>query len=238
MDICADRCCACRSAGSGLAVKVLSTNTGRPQAYTFQDLTVRSSMRRESVPTGIQVRFKGVDGDEFSSPLLHGVNASAVYAYSAATFPQWTVRYEQKVGAGNFGENLTVDELDESHFFAGDEWTVGTARLRVSGPRYPCNRLNACFQRADAMSVFTEVRRPGVYFEVVGEGFIRPGDELVLARRSGQRWSVIQIFDLLTARKILPYGDDVRAAFSAIAIDADVPDLFRTQFQKALAASR
>ena len=219
-------------------MKVLSTNTGRPQTYTFQDLTVRSSMRRESVPAGIQVHFKGVDGDEFSSPLLHGVNASAVYAYSAATFPQWTVRYEQKVGAGNFGENLTMDELDESHFFAGDEWMVGTARLRVSGPRYPCNRLNACFQRADAMHLFAEVRRPGVYFEVVNEGFIRPGDELVLARSSGQHWSVIQIFDLLTARKLPPYAEDVRAAFFAIVIDTDVPELFRAQFQKALAASR
>lgn len=219
-------------------MKVLSTNTGRPQTYTFQDLTVRSSMRRESVPAGIQVHFKGVDGDEFSSPQLHGVNSSAVYAYSAATFPEWSIRYQQQVSAGNFGENLTVDEIDENQFFAGDEWTVGSVRLRVSGPRYPCNRLNACFQRADAMHLFAEVRRPGVYFEVVNEGFIRPGDELVLARSSGQRWSVIQIFDLLTARKLPPYAEDVRAAFSAIVIDTDVPELFRAQFQKALAASR
>lgn len=219
-------------------MKVLSTNIGRPQTYTFGDFTVRSSMRRESVPTGIQVRFKGVDGDEFSSPQLHGVNASAVYAYSAATFPEWSARYEQTVGAGNFGENLTVDEFDESEFFAGDEWAVGSVRLRVSGPRYPCNRLNACFQRADAMSVFTEVRRPGVYFEVVTEGFIRPGDELALVKRSGQRWSAIQIFDLLTARKTPPYRDDICAAFSAIATDADVPELFRSRFQKSIAAGR
>lgn len=238
MDICADRCGACRSAGSGLAVKVLSTNTGRPQTYTFQDLTVRSSMRRESVPTGIQVRFKGVDGDEFSSPQLHGVNASAVYAYSAATFPEWSIRYKQKVSTGNFGENLTVDEIDENQFFAGDEWTVGSVRLRVSGPRYPCNRLNACFQRADAMRLFAEVRRPGVYFEVLSEGLIRPGDQLALAKRSGQRWSVIQIFDLLTARKLPPYTEEIRAAFSSIVADNDVPELFRAQFQKALVASR
>ena len=43
---------------------------------------------------------------------------------------------------GAFGENLSVDGLDEQSVCLGDEWQIGSARFAVSQGRQPCWKLN------------------------------------------------------------------------------------------------
>lgn len=182
-------------------MRVVSTNTGKTRTYEFNGATVSSSMRREPTLDGLTIHFARVEGDKFAVPKMHGIKEAVVYAFSASVFPELSRLLTQEVSVGNVGENLTIDELDESKIFIGDEYEVGSARLLVTGPRYPCNRLNFCFQREDAQTLFAELRRPGVYFEVLKEGHAHRGDELKLVKSTGGEMSVLDLFDALTARK-------------------------------------
>lgn len=219
-------------------MRVISTNTGKPKTYELNGQTVSSSMRRDPTLLGLMVHFDHVEGDRFAVPKIHGIREAVVYAYSAATFPELSKLYTQDVGAGNVGENLTMDEILESEFMIGDEYQIGETRLRVSGPRYPCNRLNFCFQRENAMDLFAQFRRPGVYFEVLQEGRIQSGDELKRLKAGGGDVSVLQMFDHLTTLKQVSAGkltrESVRPLCEKIVRNYLIPEFLRSRFQKML----
>lgn len=217
-------------------MRVISTNTGRPRTYEWNGVTVRSSMRRDPTLDGLRIHFDRVEGDRFAVPKLHGIKEAVVYAFSAATFQTLSDLYAQPVGAGNVGENLTVDELLESEMMIGDEYDIGTARLRVTGPRYPCNRLNFCFQRENAMDLFREFRRPGVYFEVTREGHVQVGDVLSLAKSAGGDISVLALFDYLSALKdfragLIPH-ETIQPICEKVVKNHFVPIFHRERFQR------
>jgi MOSC domain-containing protein YiiM len=219
-------------------MRVISTNTGKPQTYEFNGATVRSSIRRSPTLDGIEVKFDRVEGDKFAVAKYHGIKEAVVYAYSAATFPALAKLFAQEVDVGNVGENLTCTELLESEFMIGDEYEVGNVRLRVSGPRYPCNRLNFGFQRADAMDLFVTFRRPGVYFEVLREGHIAVGDTLTLVKSAGGRVSVLDLYDNLTTLKQVAAGrispERAQSVCEAMVADRLIPSYIREKFEKVL----
>ena len=49
---------------------------------------------------------------------------------------------------GMFGENLTVEGLDESIMRIGDIYKIGNAIVQVSQPREPCYKLGVRFGNA------------------------------------------------------------------------------------------
>lgn len=106
-------------------MRVVSTNTGKTRSYELQGVTVRSSMRRSPTLDGLRIYFDHVENDVFSLPKIHGIKEAVVYAFSASTFNDFERMYEQDVTAGNVGENLTMDALDESLMIVGDEYEVG-----------------------------------------------------------------------------------------------------------------
>jgi len=217
-------------------MRVISTNVGKPESYEFNGTTVKSSMRRRPTLGELRVHFDRVEGDGFAVPSFHGIKEAVVYAFSAAAFAGLSRLYTQDVGAGNVGENLTMDELLEAEIMVGDEFEIGEVRLRATGPRYPCNRLNFCFQRENAMDLFAQHRRPGVYFEVLREGLIRKGDVLKLVKSAGGTLSVLGLFDNLTALKEVVAGKRTRAEVKPIAdamvANLLVPEYIRARFQK------
>lgn len=219
-------------------MRVISTNTGKPTTYEFNGATVRSSMRRSPTLGELVVKFDHVEGDRFAVPKYHGIKESVVYAYSAAVFPELSKLYTQEVGAGHVGENLTCEELLESECMIGDEYEVGEVRLRVTAPRYPCNRLNFCFQRANAMDLFVTLRRPGVYFEVLREGTIRVGETLTLVKSAGGDVSILDLYDNLTVLKQVASGkvkrDLAKPICEAMVANRLLPTYIREKFQKLL----
>ncbi len=218
-------------------MRVISTNTGKTKSYEFNGVTVRSSMRRQPTPDGLAIHFDHVEGDTFAVTKHHGIKEAVVYAFSASVFADLARVYSQVVTAGNVGENLTMDSLDESLVMIGDEYDVGTARLRATGPRYPCNRLNFCFQRGNAMELFGRIRRPGVYFEVVREGRAAVGDELLLVQSTDGDISVLDLFDGLTALKDWAAGrlrdEDIKPTVQRVLGSALIPEYHRAKFRNA-----
>ena len=85
---------------------------------------------------------RGFDGDGQADVVKHGGLDKAVCAYPADHYPEW----RRTLGItpfdfGAFGENLTIDGLDEQTVCIGDVWSLVDAQVQVSVPRSPCWKL-------------------------------------------------------------------------------------------------
>ncbi len=217
---------------------VLSTNTGGPKEYSFNGTTIRSSMQRTAVAGGIRVTFNCVIGDKFDAAKVHGVRESVVYGLASDFFPDISSALERPVTIGSFGENLTMDHLDEAKVMIGDEYEAGSVRLKVTGPRSPCNRLNFAFQNSAAQDCFIQFGRPGVYFEVLQEGEIKIGDVLRLSESRHSKYSVSELFRLWKIQREVALGrreiETVREEFRQLVADDSISEFLRSRFRKSI----
>lgn len=190
-------------------IKILSVNTGVPRSYTLDGVTLETSMIR--VPQDkIYVETRRVVGDIFSGSNIHGVPEAVVYALSLDRYDYWSTYLGYKVGIGFFGENLSIDILREEEIFLGDEFIAGTTALRVTGPRYPCNRLNFVSNNKNTRDHFAEKAWPGVYFEVIKQGEISPKNQLLLKKRVQDKVSVQDLFlALRSLERREPLNDNI-----------------------------
>jgi ferredoxin-NADP reductase/MOSC domain-containing protein YiiM len=127
------------------------------------------------VPEPWLISAEGAVGDE------RAVHPDKIYLFARSAYDYWGEQLGIDPDSwpdGFFGENLTVDELDETATHIGDVFAVGDeVRLEVVGARTPCLKLAwrlqqpRTFQRTFALS-----RHTGAYLGVLAAGTVRPGD--------------------------------------------------------------
>ena len=167
--------------------RILSVNVGMPQPVQVRDRAVLTSIFKSAVLGRRRVVRHNIEGDRQSDLTVHGGQYKAVYCYPSENYPFWK---EQLPGAdlpyGMFGENLTTEGLLEDEAYIGDQFRFGSAILQVTQPRMPCFKLGIRFNRSDIVKRFWQAGRPGIYFSIVEEGDLAPGDpvQLVLSAAS------------------------------------------------------
>nr|WP_255603525.1 MOSC domain-containing protein [Oscillochloris sp. ZM17-4] len=159
-------------------MRVISVNVGRPQTLEWQGRTVSTAIFKAPVAGAVVVRGQNLAGDEQADLTVHGGRHKAVYLYPSEHYAYWRAELPGvELGWGAFGENLTVEGLDES-IAVGDLLEVGTALLRVTEARMPCYKLGLRFGRPDMTKRFLQSRRTGFYAAIEREGELRAGDEI------------------------------------------------------------
>ena len=122
----------------------------------------------------------------------------ACYLYGENHYPFWKEHYPNlNWSYGMFGENLTVEELDETKINIGDTYKVGTALVQVCQPRQPCFKLGIKFQDPGVLKRFIASAYSGIYLRVLEEGKVKKGDVLELMHREGNGLTVSDVFSLL-----------------------------------------
>ena len=119
----------------------------------------------------------GVAGDR------RAVHPDKLYAFSRASYTHWGAELGVEPSRwpdGFFGENLTLDTLDEQALRIGDVFTLGAeVRLFVAGARNPCLKLSWRLGQPPAFQErFARSGHAGAYFGVETTGRVRPGDRL------------------------------------------------------------
>jgi MOSC domain-containing protein YiiM len=162
-------------------MKLVSLNAGQPQQHEWNGRVIRTSIFKTPVTGPCRVSFLNIEGDEQADLRVHGGANKAVYAYDLSHYEHWKqVLYREHWEYGLFGENLTTEGLRDEDAKIGDVYQIGTAKLQVVQPRFPCTKLNVRFHLPDMMERFVEQRRNGIYFRVIEEGFVEAGDEIKL----------------------------------------------------------
>jgi MOSC domain-containing protein YiiM len=128
------------------------------------------------------VGFSGVAGDFVGNGRHHGGSGQAVYAFAREELDHWARELGRTIAPGLFGENLTTVGVDVDAAEQGDTWRVGSALLRVTGPRVPCATFAARMGERAWVRRFTERGRSGCYLAVEQAGRIAPGDPVAVGR--------------------------------------------------------
>ncbi|WP_246195694.1 MOSC domain-containing protein [Halopolyspora algeriensis] len=136
----------------------------------------------------------GVRGDTVADTDHHGGGYQALYAFDVEDLRFWSAELGRELVPGNAGENLTLSGCDSSEAVIGQRWRIGTAVLRVTGPRIPCTVFAGFWDIPGLVKRFTAAGRPGAYFAVEKRGEIRAGDSVEMLSRPEHGVTVADYF--------------------------------------------
>lgn len=176
-------------------MKILAVSVGQPITIQWKNKDISTSIFKSPVSAPVSVKKLNIDGDRQADLNVHGGLDKAVYAYSHDTYSWWQKELQvENLPFGSFGENLTIDQLDEKMIFVGDLFEVGTCQLQAVQPRIPCYKLEIKFKNQNVIQKFNEHHRCGVYFRVIKEGVIQAGDSLKLIDAEKIKVSISELF--------------------------------------------
>ena len=155
---------------------------------------------KEPVAGPVAVGVEGLAGDGQADRRVHGGPDKAVLAYAAAHYPAWRGELAMELPFGGFGENLTVEGLDETRVCLGDVVRAGSALLELSQPRGPCWKIGRRWRRRDLPALVQRTGRTGWYYRVLEPGTVAAGATLALVARPYPRWDVATLNRVLYAR--------------------------------------
>lgn len=207
-------------------MKLISVNVGKPKELIWMGKPVLTSIFKHPVSDRRKVSFLNIEGDEQSDLRVHGGINKAVYAYDVSHYDHWkNVLPREDWQYGMFGENLTTAELLDTEVKIGDIYQIGTAKLQVIQPRFPCVKLNIRFGLQDMMERFIQEKRNGIYFRVVEEGTVQINDEIKLVSPSIYD---VTITDYVNCYYSKGYNRQVLETLLSV---PDLPERHRTVFE-------
>ena len=182
-------------------MKVISTNIGVATAVLKNGKEVKTGIYKTSVNKPIILTRIGVEGDAVMDSKHHGGLDKACYLYSADHYAFWKEKFPDLYWTwGMFGENLTVEGLNEATINIGDTYQIGSAVIQVSEPRRPCSVLGIRFGTQDMVKLFYHSPYPGIYVRILEEGKVQVGDELKRIA-SNERITIKEVFSLFATQK-------------------------------------
>lgn len=176
-------------------MKIISTNSAQPTRILWKGKSQITGIYKNPIPEGILLTADGVQGDTIGNPKVHGDAQKAAYLFSLDEYAFWQSQYPAlEWGHGMFGENLTVEQLDETCLIMGSTYQIGEAQVRITTPREPCFKLGIRFADQGIIQKFISRGCPGSYVSVVKPGWIRPGDKLELLESPQGSPSIAQFY--------------------------------------------
>jgi len=183
-------------------MKIISTNIGRPTQIIWNGRKTATGIYKYPVDHPLYLGLEHVEGDTVSDRRVHGGTYKACYLFSTDQYPHWREKYPHlEWDWGMFGENLSVEGLDETRLSIGNIYRLGTALVQISHPREPCYKLGIRFGDQRIIKEFIEHGHPGSYLRVLEKGKVSVGDRMELLEESKNSLSIHEFFQLLFARE-------------------------------------
>ncbi len=178
--------------------RLVSVNVGMPKDMEWQDKTIRTGIWKSPVDGPVMVRRLNIDGDGQGDLAGHGGEQRAVMVYQAESYDYWKSYFgRDDLRPGHFGENFTVDGLNDREVCIGDRYRIGEAEFEVTQPRVTCFRVGLRLGEPKMPNLLVSHHRPGFYFRVLTEGHVQAGDAIVRTRRGLHELSVADVDALL-----------------------------------------
>ena len=173
--------------GPALGGRIVGVQVGLPKDHGDW----RTAFFKEPVRGPIVLHPLGLEGDGQADRRVHGGLDKAVLVYSADHYETWWEELAQPdLPFGAFGENLTVQGLDETSVCIGDVFRVGDALVQVWQRRGPCWKIGRRWGRPDLVARVARTGRTGWYVRVVEPGRLEVGRDMSLVSRPFPAWVV------------------------------------------------
>lgn len=182
-------------------MKVISTNIGKPVTFEWNGEKEQTGIFKYPTENDLFLTKNDVKHDTIIDREHHGGSNKACYLFSSDHYGYWEKLYpELKWDWGMFGENLTVEGLDESKICIGDIYKIGDALVQISQPREPCYKLGIRFGNQNILKKFIAHNHPGTYVKILEEGRVIKGDTVELITKSTNLLTVQQFYELIFAK--------------------------------------
>ncbi len=208
-------------------MKIIATNIGTDTTFLWNGLEEKTGIFKYPVDKALFLGKTDVENDTVVDRKHHAGVDKACFLFASDHYPHWKELYPNlEWNWGMFGENLTVQGLDEAAIRIGDVYKIGTAVVQVSQPREPCYKLGIRFENQGILKQYIDHGHPGSYVRILEEGEVKTGDSFQLLTQSENPLTVKQFFDLLFQRKKNP--DILQLAISNTAL----PEYKRERLKK------
>jgi MOSC domain-containing protein YiiM len=179
-------------------MKVVSVNIGEKQSIKWRGRKVQTGIFKYPVNSPIFLGKTDVNHDQVIDRKYHGGEYKACYIYSADHYDYWKSLYpELEFDYGMFGENITIQGMQETDMFLGDVYQIGEAKVEITQPREPCFKLGARFGTQKVLKQFINAPYPGAYLRVLEEGAVKSGDEIKLISKGFEESSLKDVYSLM-----------------------------------------
>ena len=204
-------------------MEVIATNIAVPKKIIWNDKEVTTGIFKQPVQNPITLESEAVAGDIIADRKVHGGIFKACYLFSSDHYPYWKQKYPHlDWDWGMFGENLTVNGLDESKIRIGNVYRLGSALVQVTQPREPCYKLGVKFGTQDILREFIDHGFPGTYVKILEHGEVKVGDRLQLVEESKNPLTIQQFYQLL-------YSKTKDASIVKLAIENEALPLYKRE---------
>ncbi|MEP6573692.1 MAG: MOSC domain-containing protein [Gemmatimonadota bacterium] len=180
--------------------RVVGLQRGKAADWQFGGRWVLSAIGKTAVQGTVAIRKLGIEGDEQVHLRYHGGPERALCAYPSAHLAEWEREWNIPLPPGSFGENLTVDGLDETTAHIGDRFRFGSALIEITQPREPCANLAGKLGAAGALDRLHDSGRTGWYLRVLEEGEAGANMTLVREQAGASGISVLDAYRIRTDR--------------------------------------
>lgn len=182
-------------------MKVISTNLGKPTKIIWNGKETMTGIYKHPVDEALFLDVEDVQGDTVVDRRYHGGTHKACYLFSTENYPYWKEKYPLlDWNWGMFGENLTIEGLDESQLRIGSIYKLGDALVQITQPREPCYKLGIRFGNQDILKQFKDHGFPGAYLRILEPGIVSVGDSMKLVKESKSTLTVQQFYNLLFSK--------------------------------------
>jgi MOSC domain-containing protein YiiM len=209
-------------------MRLVSVNVGLPREVLWKQRMVSTSIFKDPVAGRVAVHRLNLERDRQADLTVHGGPEKAIYVYPAEYYTYWRKEFpEMALPFGMFGENFTVEGLDET-VNIGDQFRIGTAKVMVTQPRLPCYKLGLKFKRDDMLKRFLNSGLTGFYLSVLEEGEVEAGNAITYIKHDDHGVTVKDITRLIAFDR-----QDREMLHRAVAVEA-LPESLREYFQERL----
>lgn len=178
-------------------MKIISTNIGERKEIDWKGKKVTTGIFKYPVDKAIFLDVETVQEDAICNRVYHGGINQAVYGYSLKHYDYFKGLFpDSDWELGMFGENLTIDDLDETQMNVGDTYKVGECIIEVTKPREPCMKLGVRFNDMKVVKEFWNTSMSGVYFKVLQTGRVRVGDKFDLIKKCPKNPTIAEVFKM------------------------------------------
>ena len=214
-------------------MRLLSVNCGLPREVIWQGRNVTTSIYKAPIEGRVALRKLNLDRDRQADLTVHGGADKAVYCYPVEHYDYWKadLRALNLWSMGAFGENFTIEGLDEDSVHIGDRFSIGSAEVIVTQPRLPCYKLGIRFESDDIVKRFLQSGKTGFYLAVTREGELGADDEIFSLSHDPGSVSVSALTRLYVKKSYGP--DDARSVQRALTIEA-LPNSWKEYFEEKL----
>ncbi len=177
-------------------MKIISTNIGERKEIDWKGKKVTTGVFKYPVQEPIFLDIETVKKDTICDRIHHGGVEQAVYGYSLKHYDYFKELFPNaEWDHGMFGENLTIDDLDETKTHVGDRFKVGECIVEVTKPRQPCMKLGVRFNDMKVVKEFWNTSMSGVYFKILQTGSVKVGDVLEQIKSCPENPTIAEVYE-------------------------------------------